>query len=135
MRPELQTPCVVPATCTQAHCPLGEQVKSSKLLLHLKKFEHMPTRAEAVAVAVVVVVVLVATVTEMTSVIKAVSVTCTVVTGGVIVLLALASGVATVVLRTVSVLVTEVVPEVCKQEHTRAMSEAGRDKTLEKMLA
>lgn len=66
---------------------------------------------------------------------KAVSVVCTVTTAGVMVLLALAIGVAIVVVRTVSVLVTEVVAGVCRQEHTRAMSEAGRDMTLEKILA
>jgi ABC-type nickel/cobalt efflux system permease component RcnA len=71
----------------------------------------------------------------MTSVTKAVSVVCTVTTGGVMVLLALAIGVAIVVVKTVSVLVTEVVAGVCRQEHTRAMSEAGRDMMLEKILA
>lgn len=51
------------------------------------------------------------------------------------VLLTLATGVTTIVLRTVSVLVVDTVAGVCRQEQTRAISEAGRDKTLEKMLA
>jgi hypothetical protein len=89
----------------------------------------------AVAIEVSVVVVLVVSVTEMTSVTVAVSVACTVTTGGVMVLLALVIGVATVVLRIVSVLVTEVVAGVWRQEHTRAISEAGRDMMLEKTLA
>lgn len=52
-------------------------------------------------------------------------------------MLALINGVDVVVLKTVTVLVTEFVTGVCncKQEHTKAMSEAGRDKILEKMLA
>ena len=82
-----------------------------------------------------VVVVLVRSVTEMTWVTDAVSVICTVTTGDVTVLMALITGVATVVLNTVSVLVIEMVAVVCRQEHTRAISEAGRDKILEKMLA
>jgi hypothetical protein len=65
--------------------------------------------AVAVAIEVSVVVVLVRSVTETTSVTVDVSVVCTVTTGGVMVLLELANGVATVVLKTVSVLVIEVV--------------------------
>ena len=92
--------------------------------------------AVAVAMEVSVVVVLVRSVTEMTWVTDAVSVICTVTTGGVTVLMPLVTGVATVVLNTVSVLVIEMVVAVaCRQEHTRAISEAGRDKILEKMLA
>jgi len=101
---------------------------------HLKKFWHVPV-AVAVAMEVSVVVVLVRSVTEMTSVTDTVSVTCTVTTGGVTVLMPLVTGVAAVVLNTVSVLVIEMVAVVCRQEHTRAISEAGRDNTLEKMLA
>lgn len=71
----------------------------------------------------------------MTSVTKAVLVVCTVTTDGVMVLLTVANGVANVVVRTVSVLVTEVVAGVCRQEHTMAISEAGRDMMLEKILA
>jgi hypothetical protein len=89
----------------------------------------------AVAIEVSVVVVLVRSVTDMTSVIVAVSVVCMVTTDGVMVLLALANGVATVVLRIVSVLVTEAVAGVWRQEHKRAISEAGRDMMLEKTLA
>jgi hypothetical protein len=91
--------------------------------------------AVAVAIEVSVVVVLVRSVTDMTSVIVAVSVVCMVTTDGVMVLLALANGVATVVLRIVSVLVTEAVAGVWRQEHTTAISEAGRDMMLEKTLA
>ena len=104
-------------------------------LSQLKNSEHVAAVAVVVAVAVAVVVVLVRYVMETTSVTKAVSVTCTVMTGGVMVLLTLATGVTTIVLRTVSVLVVDTVAGVCRQEQTRAISEAGRDKTLEKMLA
>jgi hypothetical protein len=82
-----------------------------------------------------VVVILVKSVTETTSVTDAVSVTCTVTTGCVIVSLVLTTGVATTLLKIVSVLVMEEVTGVCRQEHTRAISEAGRDMILEKMLA
>jgi hypothetical protein len=136
--PLLQNPCVVPTTFTQPQLLFGEQayVEKSAALSQVKKFEHWPVgMALAVTLVVVVVVVLVISVTEMTSVTRTVSVIFTVTTGGVIVLLALADGVATVVLRTVSVLVMEVVTGVCKQEHTREMSEAGRDNILEKILA
>lgn len=81
----------------------------------------------------VLVVVPVIVVTSMVSVF--VSVVCRVIIGGVKVLLALITGVDVVVLRTVTVLVAESVTGVCRQEHTRAMSEAGRDKMLERMLA
>lgn len=81
----------------------------------------------------VLVVVAVVVVASMVSVF--VSVVCRVITGGVKVILALTIGVDVVVLNTVTVLVTESVTGVCKQEHTRPMSEAGRDKILVKMLA
>lgn len=80
----------------------------------------------------VLVIVAVVVVTSMVSVF--VSVVCRVRIGGVIVMLALIIGVDVVVLKIVTVLVLESVIEVCKQEHRRAMSEAGRDKMLSKML-
>lgn len=128
-------PCPVPATSRQEQsAPEIEAQAELPSDPQVKKFWHVPV-AVAVAMEVSVVVVLVRSVTEMTSVTDAVSVTCTVTTGGVTVLIALVIGVATVVLSTVFVLVTEVVAVVCRQEHTRAISEAGRDKILEKMLA
>lgn len=81
----------------------------------------------------VVVVVAVVVVTSTVSVF--VSVVLRVMIGGVKVMLALIIGVDVVVLKIVTVLVTESVTGVCKQEHTRAMSETGRDKILVKMLA
>lgn len=81
----------------------------------------------------VLVVVPVVVVTSMISVF--VSMVCRVAIGDVKVMLALVTGMVVFVLKTVTVPVTRSVTGVCKQEHTRAMSEAGRDKILVKMLA
>jgi ABC-type glycerol-3-phosphate transport system permease component len=56
-------------------------------------------------------------------------------TEGVMVKLELTIGVTTVVLRIVLVLVVDTITGVCRQEQTREISEAGRDRMLEKMLA
>jgi len=69
------------------------------------------------------------------SVIVVVSVVCRVTADGVIVTLLLTTGVTVDVLRTVWVLVVEIVGTGCKQEHTKAMSEDGRARMLEKTLA
>lgn len=132
---EVQKPCPVPAISVQRQYPpeFGSQEESTPAE-QVKKFWHV-AGAVAVAVAVSVVVELVRSVTEIISVMNAVSVTWMVTAGAVMVLLALTTGVATVVLKTVSVLVIEVVAGVWRQEHTRAISEAGRDMILEKTLA
>jgi hypothetical protein len=70
----------------------------------------------------------------MESVIVSVSVTWTVVKG-VMVRLFLITGVMIVVLRAVCVTVIEVVVGVCRQEHANSISEDGRSKMLENMLA
>jgi len=69
------------------------------------------------------------------SVIVAVSVVCRVTADGTIVTLLLTTGVTVDVLRTVWVLVVEIVGTGCKQEHTKATSEDGRARMLEKTLA
>lgn len=76
----------------------------------------------------------VASVVVMYSVIMATSVVCKVTTGGVIVMLLLTIGVIIVWLVAVCVTVIEVVVGVCRQEHAKATSEAGRARMLEKML-
>lgn len=89
-----------------------------------------------VSVTVVVVVaskVLVAVIV-LNSVNSFVSVVWTVVRG-VMVRLLLMIGVMVVVLRAVCVTVTEVVVGVCRQEHANSMSDDGRERTLEKILA
>jgi hypothetical protein len=49
--------------------------------------------------------------------------------------LLLTTGVMVVVLRAICVTVTEMGVGVCRQEHANSMSEVGRERTLENMLA
>jgi hypothetical protein len=122
---EEQKPCPPSAVSRQKHnAPEFEAQVGLLGLSQRNRFVHAAI-AVAVAVEVLVVVALVKAVTEMTSVTTAVSVTWTVTTGGVMVLLTPAIGVAIVRLSTVSVLVVEVVAGVCRQEHMSAISEAG----------
>jgi hypothetical protein len=90
--------------------------------------------ATSVTVVVVVVSKVLVAVIVTDSVIVSVSVVWTVVTG-VMVRLLLTTGVMIVVLRAVCVTVTEVVVGVCRQEHANSMSEDGRERMLENMLA